>query len=166
MKNARGFTIVEIFVVLTIMSILVALAARSWNQMATKSAIEGQIKTVYADLMNARMEALYTKRERSVVISGKTFRAYSSTVTTVSPIVSKTFTYNFRPTGTTTITFDTSGMSNGTQGSVCVDPHGSLLEGNDATVDSLVVSQARINLGKRAAGANCDTSADSNIVQK
>jgi type II secretory pathway pseudopilin PulG len=166
MKAARGFTIVEVIVVLTIMFILFALGTMTWNRMSMKTEIEKQTKTLFADLMNVRMEAFYTKRERGVVISGKNFTVYSSSVTSGTPVLSKSFTYNFRPTGATTIIFDTSGMANGFQGSLCVDPFGSLLQSSDAAVDSLVVSQARINLGKRTAGANCDTSNSTNIIQR
>jgi prepilin-type N-terminal cleavage/methylation domain-containing protein len=162
MKAARGFTIVEVIVVLTIMFILMALATRTWSRMTMKAAVEGEAKTLFADLMNVRMEAFYAKRDRSVVISGKTFKVYSTSVTSGNPILTKTLRYNLRPTGTTTITFDTSGMSNGYQGSLCVDAFGSL-QNSDAAVDSLVVSQARINLGKRTAGATCATT---NITQR
>lgn len=162
MKTARGFTIVEIIVVLTIMFILMVLATRSWNRMTIKSAVEGQTKTLFSDLMNVRMEAFYAKRDRSVVIDGTNFKVYSSSVTSGNPVLTKSFLYNFKPTGANTITFDTSGMVNGSQNSLCVDAFGTLLESSDAAVDSLVISQARINLGKRT-GVTCVTG---NITQR
>jgi type II secretory pathway pseudopilin PulG len=161
MNSERGFTIVEIIVVLGIMFILLSLATRGWNRMSMKAAVEGQVKTVFADLMNVRTEALYTKRARSVVFSGKAFMVYSSQLTSVSPILTKNHTYDFIPAGTNTITFDTSGMATSDLVTVCVAP-GGLSETNGA-VDSLVVSSSRINLGKRTAGADCGASY---IVQK
>ena len=157
MKTARGFTLVELIVVMSIITIICSIAVLNWNRIVVKNGIESQIKTVHADMMGLRLEALYTKRERSVTISGKAFNVYSSTVTAVAPISSRTFKYNFKPAGTSTITFDTSGMANGTQNTFCVDPYGDFTVALDAAVDSIVISQARINLGKRAEGGNCVT---------
>jgi len=157
MKAVRGFTLVELIVVMSIIAILSSIGVMNWNRMMVKNAIESQIKTVHADMMGLRLEALYTKRERSASVSGKTFKIFSSTVITATPLSSRNFKYNFLPAGTSTVTFDTSGMTNGTQVTVCVDPYDDLLEANDAAVDSIVVSQARINLGKRDEGGDCDT---------
>lgn len=161
--GTRGFTLVEIIIVMAIVAILSSIAVMNWNRLTTKSNIEGQIKTVHADLMTVRMEALYGKKARSVVVSGKEFRIYSSSVVTASPLDKKSFKFNFVPSGDNKITFDASGMTNGTEVSVCVDPVGDLTVANDAAVDSLVVSQARINLGKRDEGGTCVTG---NIKQK
>jgi hypothetical protein len=59
------------------------------------------------------------------------------------------------------ITFDTSGLASGTEKSICIVPV-STTEVNDAAVDSLVISAARINLGKRT-GGDCETG---NVTQK
>ncbi len=157
--NARAFTLVELIIVISIMSILTTIAVFNWNRMTTKGNIEGQIKTAYSDLMTVRSEALYCKRNRSVVISGNQFMVYSSNFITSTPISTKSFKFNF--VGATTITFDNSGMTNGVV-AICVDPSNTnnMTLANDAAVDSLVVSQAMIWLGKR--GTNCD----STITQK
>jgi prepilin-type N-terminal cleavage/methylation domain-containing protein len=157
MKAVRGFTLVELIVVISIIAIITSIATLSWNRMVIKNAIESQIKRVHADMMGIRLEALYSKRPRSVVINGNVFNIFSSAVTTVSPISSRTFKYNFKPTGASTVTFDTSGMANGTQNSFCVDPYNDFTVALDAAVDSIVVSQARINLGKRDEGGSCVT---------
>lgn len=158
MNSERGFTLIEIIVVMSIIAVVSTIATLSWRNMVMKSAIETQIKTLHADMMALRLEALYTKRERSITVSGNGFRIYSSTVTSVTPLVTKSYKYNFYPSSLKKVTFDTSGMANGYQGSFCVDPHGDLTVAIDAAVDSLVVSQARINLGKRDEGGNCDSS--------
>ena len=154
--NSRGFTLVELLVVIALIVTLTTFATLSWNTMSMKTAIEGEVKTIHADMMATRLEALYQKRSRSVVVSGTNFSIYSSSDTTGTPISSRTLKYSFVPAGANTVTFDTSGMTNGTQITLCVDAFHDLLKNSDASVDSLVISQARLNLGKRDEGGNCN----------
>jgi prepilin-type N-terminal cleavage/methylation domain-containing protein len=156
MRTDRGFTLVELVVVISIITILTTIATLNWNKMVMKGAVEGQIKTVHADMMSVRLEALYGKRSRSVVVSGTSFSIYSSGVTTVSPVSSKTFKYKFSPAAAT-VTFDSSGMTND-QVTICVNAYNevTLFETTDAYVDSLVISQARLNLAKRPEGGACN----------
>ena len=147
--RSRGFTLVELLVVIGIITILSTLATLGWNRMSTKAAVEGQIKSVHADLMALRLEALYSKKERRVKLSGKSFKVYSSNVLTTSPLNSKDFTFDF--TGTSDFVFNTSGMASGYEGSVCVNKE------SDAFVDSLVVTDGRISLGKRTTGEACSS---------
>jgi prepilin-type N-terminal cleavage/methylation domain-containing protein len=170
MRTDRGLTLVELMVVIGIITILSTIATFTWNRMVMKSAVEGQIKAVHADMMSVRLDALYGKRSRSVTVFGNRFNIYSSVDTAVAPVLSKTFKYNFISTGANTpaadtVTFDTSGMTNGTQVTICVDAFNDSLETSDAYVDSLVISQARLNLAKRAEGGHCDTSS-SGVTQR
>ena len=145
--NARGFTLVELLVVITIVIILSTLATLVWNRMSTKAAIEGQIKTVHADMMRIRLEALYSKQARRVEVAGNTFRIYPADVNTDTPVEVKSFKYEFKNISSAFV-FNTSGMASGYEGSVCVD------KVSDAFVDSLVVTDGRISLGKNT-GTNC-----------
>ena len=165
MKSTGGFTMVELIVVLSIITIITTLATLNWNQMVTKNAVEGQIKTVHADMMSVRLDALYNKKARSVTLKGSVFNIYSSTATdsSVTPVSSRTFKYRFVSTSAftvanDTVTFDSAGMMNSAQGTFCIDAYNDSLKTSDAFVDSIVVSQGRINLAKRPEGGSCETS--------
>lgn len=159
--RANGFTLVELLTVIAIMGILLSIATLNWNAMQTKSAVESQIKQIHADLMEVRLQALYGKRARSVVISGQVYKSYSSTVITSTALETKQLRYPVVWNGGVALTFDAQGLTNN-QGSLCVLPTNSLTVINSAAVDSLVVSRARINLGKRT-GTECNSD---NIEQK
>ena len=172
MRPSGGFTLVELIVVLSIITIITTMATLNWNQMVTKNAVEGQIKTVHADMMGVRLDSFYNKKSRSITVNGNVFNIYSSTNTaaSVAPVSSRTFKYKFistsaNTTANDTVTFDTSGMMNGTQITLCIDAYNDSLKTSDAFVDSIVVSQGRINLAKRPEGGKCDTSA-SGVTQK
>jgi prepilin-type N-terminal cleavage/methylation domain-containing protein len=165
MKGTRGFTIVELLVVISIIAVIAGMATLSWNRMVMKSAVESQIKMVHADMMSVRLDALYSKRARRVTLVGKVFNIYSSTATatSVTPVSTRTFKYNFlsKPTNLVAndfVEFDTGGLMNGSQGTFCIDALNDTLKTTDASVDSIVVSQGRINLAKRPEGGKCDTS--------
>jgi type IV fimbrial biogenesis protein FimT len=154
----EGFSLIEMLVVMAIIGVLLGIATLNYNDMQKKAAIEGQVKTMYADLMNARVQALYTKRTRSIIISGNLFKFYSSSETSVAPESQKSFSY---PMATNLpgnmVTFNTSGLVSGSAGSICIDPFSDLSKANPGGMDSLVISTARINMGKRRLGGTCDS---------
>ncbi|WP_243371423.1 prepilin-type N-terminal cleavage/methylation domain-containing protein [Geotalea sp. SG265] len=155
MTSQRGFSLVELVVVIAIMATLLAIATLNWREMNLKSGIENQIKKIHADLMEVRLQALYTKTPRSVVITDYQLKIYATDDTSVSvaPISVKDLPYKITWNNGTLLTFDAQGLTNGTQGSLCIVPTGDTSVVNSAVVDSIVVSQARLNLGKRTGGA-------------
>lgn len=147
----RGFTLIELLIAIAIMGILMAIATHSWHEMQVKSAVESEIKKIHADLTEIRLQALYTKTARSVILSGQQIKIYSSTDTSVDPIVIKQLRYPIVWNGGDPLTFNSQGVTSDI-GSICVLPTNDTAVVNSAAVDSLVVSQARLNLGKRTGG--------------
>ncbi len=152
----RGFTLVELIVAMAIMVILLSIAVLSWSEMLNKSAVESQIKTIHADLMQVRLKALFGKRSRCVVINEKeqVFKIYSSEVTSVPALETKQLRFPIisnvkNALSLSVLTFDAQGLLNGSERSLCILPTDNLLVINSAAVDSIVISQARLNMGKR-----------------
>lgn len=73
-KNIRGITLVEMVVVIAIMTILIALATIAFNDYQVKYAVENEIKTLYSDIMGARMHAMNENRPYSVNFYAKSYK--------------------------------------------------------------------------------------------
>lgn len=153
-SEQKGFSLVELIIVIGIISILLTMATLQFNEYTKKANIEAQTKMIYADLMNLRAQALFQKRGRSATITATVFSIYSSTETTsAAPISSRTLTYPVVYSGTSTIMFNTQGLLDGvTNKTICTEPYD-----NPAGYDSLVLFTTRIQLGKRDPGyMGCD----------
>jgi prepilin-type N-terminal cleavage/methylation domain-containing protein len=160
-KRDRGFSLIELLIILGIMAILLAIAAPQFSVWITKYNIEAQVRQLYGDLSNARAQAMYRNRTHFVVGAANIYQVIDDvnlnnaaddaailTVNTVYPMVSD---------GPAIFSFDSRGMSN-------VDP-----AGTGATVavcvpstvspdlDCLRISSSRIQLGKMTAqGGGCN----------
>lgn len=141
----NGFTLIEIIIVIGILAILMTIAMLNFNQMMKKSASESQVKMLYTELLNIRVQAKFQKQARLVGLNSNKVLLYSTDVNT-SPAVRKDLTYPIEWGGSSEILFDTQGLTNvpatGSK-SICIQGD------NPASYDSIVVFKTRIQMGKK-----------------
>jgi type II secretion system protein H len=69
MKRNRGFTIIELLLVIGIIGIMAAIAIPNFTNFMRKNRIDNQMKRIYADLMNARVMAMTRNMTHFVVFN-------------------------------------------------------------------------------------------------
>jgi prepilin-type N-terminal cleavage/methylation domain-containing protein len=145
--NTRGFTLVELIIVIGLITILLAVASSNFNNYTKKMSIESQTRKLYSDLMAQRTRALYEKRNRAIKMTASSYSIYSSGLTTVTPQSAVQLKNAISYTNGANIIFDTKGMlQNVSNNTITVSTE------NNASVDSIVVSETRISLGKQSGG--------------
>ncbi len=151
-----GFSLVELVLIMAIATALMAIGTLQFNSYSRKANIESQTKAFYAELMNARQQSIHKKRSYCVRLNASEFAVYSSSEMSVSPVVRKSFNFPVIWKGFTNdrIDFNTKGClaDVSDNGSICVD-----MDNNPGNYDSLVISWARIRMGKRQTGGACDS---------
>lgn len=139
-------------VVIGLIGILLAMATFGFNQYATKTRITAQTRQLYGNLMEYRQKAFYEKKNWTFKFSTTGYGIYSSANTAVPPVSSVTLKYPVTLNNNTDVSYDSQGLANVSGKSICV------IAENSAIVDALVLSQTRIQIGKRRAGSDCDES--------
>ena len=148
----NGFTLVELIVTVAVMVILATLATVQFTKMTTKVSIEKELKMIYADLMELRTKALYENTPRAVRFTRTVMTIYPGSDTSAPPVMTRSLPHGVAWSGvgaSLDVTYDTYGISD-TLVTLCVEPD----DENSSSVDSLVISFARIRMGKREA-PNC-----------
>lgn len=170
--SRKGFSVVEILVVLTITGIILAVGTLQFNAFLTKGDIERQTRELYADLMSIRTDAFTQQKSKIVKMTPTAFTFYSSNLAgggTVVKKLSKPVTWTGKTSSDTErmIVFNEQGtfdLVNNGNISICVQPTVESVQ-----VDSIVVFSTRIHLGKvyfsNGIQGDC-TSADNNILIK
>jgi type IV fimbrial biogenesis protein FimT len=79
--NRRGFSIIELIVVVAIISILLSFATINFNTWVRRQSIDREVKEIYADLMSVRQQAMVTGNNHDAVFTtskNMAFHRYSS----------------------------------------------------------------------------------------
>jgi len=165
MMNRRGFTLVELMVVIGLIGILLTLATHDFSTWQRKSQVERYTKELYSEVQDARMRAAFTKVRQSVEFGAQqvVFRKYTTNEpdTAGSIISTKKLPLSFTLNGgwANPIFFDTRGiMSDPIVKVIC------MTTGVDAAYDALIITPALTNMGKVTnRGGACD---QTNVTQK
>lgn len=76
MRDEKGFTLIEMIIVVAIIGILLGIAAISGRNWLDRYKVEGQTKQLYADLMNARVRAMQKNRTCFVTLAANQYAIY------------------------------------------------------------------------------------------
>lgn len=161
MKRGRdGFSLVELIVVITIMTILASMATINFNSWQRKYNIEGQVKEMLSDFSDVRMRAIQTKNKHRIVLNptSYSFTAYSTEIAlSAMPVLSKTLKYPIQQ-------LNSSGLAAFSNTAVEIDERGyttnwlTLAVGvgiAEPSLNCLTLSWARTNMG-RINGNTCE----------
>ena len=154
LRDYSGITLVELVIVTGIIVVLLSLAAVAFNNYQVRYNIENEIKTLYSDIMGARMRAMNENRPYVVKFTGTKsyvtaidnngdgdFNAGDTRVDKYSKDGLKyDITYNLLG-NTNRITLNSRGLLN-INGSVRITRQ------NSSEYDCIVISNTRIKMGK------------------
>lgn len=77
--NSKGFTLVEMLIVIAILAILMSIATMQFNRMNENAAIESRIRGIYHEITNFRLEAITRKQRCAVFIGSSTLDYWTYT---------------------------------------------------------------------------------------
>jgi prepilin-type N-terminal cleavage/methylation domain-containing protein len=154
--NNKAFSLVELVVVIAIMGTLMAIVTLNFNDWQRKAQIERQTRELFADLNQARIDSLHTKKRHSIVMQPNSyiFKRYSSEnedQDAGTAVLTRTVSYQITKGTGSSITnevteFDIRGFTNNSE-TFRINP-----VGTSAMVDCILISIGRTNLGKMENG--------------
>ena len=156
--KARGYSLVEMMVVIGITSVLLAIGTLQFNTYLKRYRSEAQTRLIHAELLKTRLNAVYQRRTARLKLYPGRFEVYSSGLDDsagVAPV--RTRSLEFPVTSSADgndgsgyrIDFDAKGLAT-KRGSICIQ------QADDAVaVDSVVVSASMVRVGKKDKGDDC-----------
>lgn len=154
--DIRGFTLMEMVTVLSILAILLAIGTLDLSAMQKKYSIEKQTKELFTDIANLRLKAIHGKRLHRLTlqtngISCQSFSREDETLASGTTVLSRTLHYaitkeNGDPLAGTNIDFDFRGF---TRNAFTIRVAS---ESGDAPFDCILIAESRTNLGKMNGG--------------
>lgn len=139
----RGFTLVELLIVVAIIGILLSIATMQFSQYTIKANTEKQVRTLYADLMNARALSFMQKSARSFGVTASDMTIYPLKDGAGTAVQRTTFKYPVSVDVPGYVNLDTQGVAD-RDIAICVGT----AAGNPAAIDSIVVTPTMIQMGK------------------
>jgi len=158
--NRRGFSLMELIIVIALISTMLAIATINFNSWQVKYNIEAQVKEMLSDLVDVRSMAIASKKEHRVFLTptSYSFRRYSSeadpkTSSGGVQVLNKTLKYQIAwPSSVPAmnpIVIDDRGYTTNL-GTISVG-----VGLGDPAYNCIVVHTARVNMGKLN-GTNCE----------
>jgi len=153
-KVNSGFSLIELVVTISIMSILLGIAAASFQTWQQKNNLEAQTREIFTDLNEARTSAFTQKKNYGIVFQPSSYvvKFYDSAAAAADPlnngttVKTKNLQFGLTQSGAsivdTHVVFETSGITFDWF-TIFVDP-----SKVSASVNCIVISTARVNMGK------------------
>ena len=174
--KTRGFTLIEVLIVIALIGIILAIAVPDYNSTMTKTKIESQTKELHSTIMNARLSAMQNKQPVAILLGPNQYTynvyttldytaLYTTPPTCLRQVPSNSASFPFelkkKPSSGTTLTtlditsdkiiFDARGFTNNNV-TLVVTPV--KYSGGD---DCIVVHTARTNIGRMENATTCRT---------
>lgn len=154
MDARSGFSLVEVTAAMGIMAVLLAIAMPRFQDLLYHYRSESQTRMIYGELLQARARALYQRRETRLRFRADRFEIYSSAAdgAAVAPIAVQLLSYPITVSGIgSDVDFDARGLAINKR-SICIaNPQ------SGGGLDSVVIADTRVSLGKRDLGNDCDS---------
>ena len=157
--RARGYSLVEVMVVIGITSVLLAIGTLQFNAYLKRYRSEAQTRMIYSQLLKARVNAVCQRRGNRIKMYPTRFEVYSSTQDDkhgAAPVQIQPLEFPVVCNGLGSvengylIDFNNKGIA-ALDRSVCLEQ-----EDGAVAVDSIVIYATRLGIGKRQPGAECD----------
>ncbi len=160
MKNFSGFSLIELIITIAIMGIVLTASTLSFNSWVRKSNIEKQLRELFTDLNDARIQAFHEKKTYRMTFQPSSYelKSYNTENDIGTTIINKSLMYGLTKKSNNDLTaditgkyveFDSRGLTSNNI-TIVVNPLST-----DTSVNCLVVYDTRTNLGK-INGTDCE----------